>query len=178
MMKSILLLFLFSFNAIGLLSDESKLSSGTDKPKQQDNSFDDDEDLDKVFYQYYFFQKEPDLDDLQKEQNSTLKQNLIKAMKDEVFIRDPSNLQKAKEEIEKPDAKLKFKQVYKYSPWMKKIKREIGYIVFTDYMYIIQFQDYIALVLYQVDPKKHPMSPIAVELVIKKEPKKQPFDYQ
>lgn len=156
-------------------SEESKLTAGSEKEKNSkasdSASVDDEDDLDKIFYQYYFFQKEPDLEDLQKERNQTLRTNLIKAMKDEVFIRDPANLQKAKEEIDKPDANIKFRQVSRYSIWMKKIKREIGYLIFTDYMYIIQFQQYIALILYEVDPKKHLMKPVGVELVIKKEKK-------
>ena len=89
-----------------------------------------------------------------------------------MFIQDPANVQKASAEIESPDAKIKFKQVSRYSIWMKKIKKEIGYIYFTDYMYIIQYDKYIALVLYEVDPKKHLLKPTQVELIIKREGKR------
>ncbi len=56
---------------------------------------------------------------------------------------------------------------------MKKIKKEMGYIYFTDFMYIIQYDKYIALVLYEVDPKKHLLKPSQVELILKKEGKKE-----
>ncbi len=174
-MKAFLLFFLSSF----LLFAQSKenpskgsLPSGKDKEPSIDSASVIDDELDKIFYQYYFYQKDPDLEDLQKEQNQTIKKNLIRALKNEVFIQDPANVQKASAEIESPDAKIKFKQVSRYSIWMKKIKKEIGYVYFTDYMYIIQYDKYIALVLYEVDPKKHLLKPTQVELIIKREGKR------
>jgi hypothetical protein len=174
----VIFLFLFS---VSLLFSQSKDSSakgtltpGGNKASSQDlNATVLDDELDKIFYQYYFYQKEPDFEDLLKEQNITIKSNLIQAIKNEVFIRDPQNFQKASAEIDSPDAKIKFKQVSRYSIWMKKIKKEMGYIYFTDFMYIIQYDKYIALVLYEVDPKKHLLKPSQVELILKKEGKKE-----
>jgi hypothetical protein len=40
-------------------------------------------------------------------------------------------------------------------------------------MYIIQYDKYIALVLYEVDPKKHLLKPAQVELILKKEGRKE-----
>lgn len=174
-MKLLLILLLSSSFLLGQSKDgKGSLSSGGEKSaagSDSANVFDDE--LDKLFYQYYFYQKEPDLEDIQKEQNITLKTNLINALKNEVFIRDPSNLAKASAEIESPNAKIRFKQVSRYSIWMKKIRKEIGYINFTDFMYIIQYDKYISLVLYEVDPKKHLLNPAQVELIIKKEGKKE-----
>lgn len=167
------LLFSSSFLLAQAKDTKGSLTSGGEKSASTSDSanvFDDE--LDKLFYQYYFYQKEPDLEDIQKEQSQTLKTNLIMALKNEVFIRDPANLSKASAEIEAPDAKIRFKQVSRYSIWMKKIRKEIGYINFTDFMYIIQYDKYISLVLYEVDPKKHLLKPSQVELIIKKEGKK------
>ncbi len=173
-------IFLFLFTASLLFSQakdssaKGTLTPGGDKASSQDSSATVlDDELDKLFYQYYFYQKEPDFEDLLKEQNQTIKSNLIRAIKNEVFIRDPQNFQKASAEIESPDAKIKFKQVSRYSIWMKKIKKEMGYIYFTDFMYIIQYDKYIALVLYEVDPKKHLLKPAQVELILKKEGRKE-----
>jgi hypothetical protein len=68
--------------------------------------------------------------------------------------------------------KLIHDELNQISDLMKKIKKEIGYIYFTDYMYIIQYDKYIALVLYEVDPKKHLLKPTQVELIIKREGKR------
>lgn len=165
--------FLFSASLIFSQSKDLPTTKGGSPDKSTDSASVSDEDLDKLFYQYYFYQKEPDLEDIQKAQNITIKTNLIQALKNEIFIRDPENFAKASKEIEAPDAKIKFKQVSRYSVWMKKIKKEIGYVTFTDFMYVVQYDKYIALSLYVVDPKKHLLIPNQVELIIKKEGKKE-----
>ena len=64
---------------------------------------------------------------------------------------------------------IKFKRVQEDSKWMRKIKKEIRHIHFTEYMYIVRYQNYLTLILYQLDPELHLQSPSQVEFINVKE---------
>ena len=64
---------------------------------------------------------------------------------------------------------IKFKRVLEDSKWMKKIKSELKYIHFTEYMYIVRYKNYLTLILFQVNPELHLQSPSQVEFINAKE---------
>ncbi|MCB1177757.1 MAG: hypothetical protein KDK36_09280 [Leptospiraceae bacterium] len=137
-----------------------------DTAKTETTIFEDLE-LDKEFYVYYnYLNTQPKSDS--REENKILNTNLLKTFKGEIKLRDPENYRVIQEDINV--ATVKVKNVSKDSIWMKKIRKEVGYIQFTDFMYIIKYKNYLALILYEVDPKKHLITPNQLELIINREP--------
>jgi hypothetical protein len=147
--------------------DTSKLQNST-APSNESNLIEE-LDLDKDFYNRYYILNHPtkDSEDIIRKENEILNTNLIKSFKSEIVLRDSPNCQRLLPDINV--ATVRIKNVSKDSIWMKKIRKEVGYISFTEHMYIIKYQNYLALILYEIDPRKHILSPNQIELIINKE---------
>jgi hypothetical protein len=122
-------------------------------------------DLDKEFYTYYFLNL-PKFEQKDTGEDKKLSVNLIKAFKGEISKRDPS-LKNNLDDINL--ATVKYRRVSEDSVWMKRIKQVMGYIQFTQYMYIIKYRKYIALVTYKADPRLHIQTAHWVELIVGKD---------
>ena len=48
---------------------------------------------------------------------------------------------------------------------MKKIRTELKYIQFTEFMYIVRYQTYMTLILFHLDPELHLQTPSQVEFI-------------
>ncbi|MDX1958052.1 MAG: hypothetical protein SFU98_05735 [Leptospiraceae bacterium] len=173
-MKYLVILLLFNFALFAqtnVKTDQTKKDSEKKEPAKLQNTQSsasdpfEDLDLDKEFYVYYNYLNQPKSDP--KEDNKVLHTNLIKSFKNEIILRDTPNCNKFLPDISVTTVRIK--NVSKDSVWMKKIKKEVGYINFTEFMYIVKFQTYLALIIYEVDPKKHNISPQQVELIISKD---------
>lgn len=144
--------------------DDSKIQN-TSAPVpvgNQSTSYDDSE-LDKIFYTSYRFLNQPKLENTEK----TLNTNLVKAFKNEIILRDSPNCLKYLQDINV--SSIRKKLVDKESIWMKKIKKEVGYVQFTDFMYIVKYQNYLALIIYEIDPNRHLTKPSQIEFIMNKE---------
>ena len=126
----------------------------------------DDEELDKVFYTYYYLNLPKHLQKEDKDKKK-LNQNIIRVFKKEIAKRDRSVSKETLDGIS--PTTIKFKRVQEDSKWMRKIKKEIRHIHFTEYMYIVRYQNYLTLILYQLDPELHLQSPSQVEFINVKE---------
>lgn len=136
-----------------------------EKPKEAEpkeaSSLDDDE-LDKLFYTYYYLNLPKHLQKEDKDKKK-LHTNLIGVTKKEIQKRDRSV---SKEDIDNiSPSTVKFKRVTDESKWMKKIKAEMKYINFTEYMYIVRYKQYLVLIIFHLDPELHLQSPAQVEFL-------------
>ena len=136
------------------------------EPPAKTTSSLDDEELDKVFYTYYYLNLPKHLQKEDKDKKK-LNQNLIRVFKKEIAKRDHEVTKETLDGIS--PTSIKFKRVQEDSKWMKKIKKEIRHIQFTEYMYIVRYQTYLTLILYQLDPELHLQSPSQVEFINVKE---------
>lgn len=146
----------------------------TVKEKEKPSSIDDDE-LDKEFYTYYYMNLPKYLQKEDKDKKK-LHSNLIQVFKKEIAKRDRSVTREVLQDISPATSKIR--RVFEDSKWMKKIKSELRYIQFTEYMYIIKYKKYITLILFHLDPEMHLQSPSQVEFIQVKEPDaNQELDY-
>lgn len=167
-----LILSIFSITAESSFRRDSKSTANkpveemVNKEKSNPDSFEDDE-LDKEFYTYYYMNLPKHL---QKEEKSKSKlhSSLIQVFKKEISKRDRNVTKETLSDISPSTAK--FKRVLESSKWMKKIKSELRYIQFTEFMYIIKYKKYLTLILYQVDPELHIQTPSRVEFLMVKDP--------
>ncbi|MBP9889623.1 MAG: hypothetical protein KBF93_25230 [Leptospiraceae bacterium] len=144
----------------------SELNTSKEKENSKPNSIDDDE-LDKEFYTYYYMNLPKYLQKEDKDKKK-LHSNLIRTFKKEIVKRDRSVTQE--ELLNISPATSKIRRVFEDSKWMKKIKNELRYIQFTEYMYIIKYKKYLTLILFHLDPEMHLQSPSQVEFLQVKEP--------
>ncbi len=141
--------------------NEVKREKEKEKETPKSNSLDDEE-LDKVFYTYYYLNLPKHLQKEGKDKNK-LNTNLIGIFKKEVVKRDRSVTKETIDGIS--PTTIKFKRVFEDSKWMKKIKGELKYIQLTEYMYIVRYQTYMTLILFHLDPERHLQSPAQVEFI-------------
>ncbi len=144
---------------------DTKPEREKEKEMKPTNSLDDEE-LDKVFYTYYYLNLPKHLQKEDKDKKK-LNENLIRVFKKEIAKRDRSVSKETIEGIS--PATIKFKRVLEDSKWMKKIKGELKYIHFSEYMYIIRYKTYLTLIIFQLDPELHLQSPSQVEFINVKE---------
>ncbi|HNI97333.1 MAG TPA: hypothetical protein PL169_14785, partial [Leptospiraceae bacterium] len=102
--------------------DDSKLQNNSAVPVGNQSTSYDDSELDKIFYTSYRFLNQPKLENTEK----TLNTNLVKAFKNEIILRDSPNCLKYLQDINV--SSIRKKLVDKESIWMKKIKKEVGYV--------------------------------------------------
>ena len=173
-MKIFLIFLILSFFSIHSESSYRKDSKSvinkskedkTNKEKSNPDNFEDDE-LDKEFYTYYYMNL-PKFLQKEEKSKSKLQSSLIQVFKKEITKRDRNVTKETLSDI--TQSTTKFKRVLESSKWMKKIKSELRYIQFTEYMYIIKYKKYLALILYQVDPDLHIQTPSRVEFLMVKE---------
>ncbi|MCE9499044.1 MAG: hypothetical protein K8R21_00765 [Leptospira sp.] len=119
--------------------------------------------LDKEYYEYYFTTL-PDAGKLQKEK---LESNLTRLFKTEIQKRDYPACKELLPQI-KP-ASLKYEKVTSDSIWVRGIKDVLGYIRYTDHMYVVKYQKYLAFISFELDPAKYIQNPFQLELIFKKE---------
>ena len=133
-----------------------------EKETIKNNSLDDDDELDKVFYTYYYLNLPKHLQKEGKDKKK-LHSNLVGIFKKEVIKRDRSVTKEAIDGIS--PTTIKFKRVTEDSKWMKKIRSELKYIQFTEFMYIVRYQTYMTLILFHLDPELHLQTPSQVEFI-------------
>lgn len=140
---------------------EVKQEKEKEKEPVKNSSFDDDE-LDKVFYTYYYLNLPKHLQKEGKDKKK-LHTNLVGIFKKEVVKRDRSVTKETIDGIS--PISIKFKRVTEDSKWMKKIRTELKYIQFTEFMYIVRYQTYMTLILFHLDPELHLQTPSQVEFI-------------
>ncbi len=155
-----------SANKTGTNTDSGDTTLQNTPAKSAETTIFEELELDKEFYVYYNYMNQPKNDI--REENKTLNTNVLQIFKKEIQLRDPQNYENIQNDINV--ATVKLKNVSKDSIWMKKIKKEVGYIHFTNYMYIVKYKNYLALIIYEVDPRKHLITPYQLELIINREP--------
>lgn len=154
-----------SSNKTGANADGDTTLQNTNPAKSPEASLFEELELDKEFYVYYNYMNQPKSDI--REELKILNTNVLKIFKSEIQLRDPQNYEIIQNDINV--ATIKMKNVSKDSFWMKKIKKEVGYIHFTNYMYIVKYKNYLALIIYEIDPRKHLITPYQLELIINRE---------
>ncbi|MCX7997798.1 MAG: hypothetical protein N3A69_02440 [Leptospiraceae bacterium] len=181
-MKFKLLFFVFIVFEVGLFAGDldTTSSKNTSKPEplkgkqttleKEDEGwksvYEEDEDLDKEFFVYYQNLNQPK--ESKSEKVKLLLSNLIKAFKSEIKLRDSPNCLSLLPDINA--GTVRYKTVTKDSVWMKRVRREVGLIQYTEFMFLIKYKNYLALILYEVDPRKYTTNPAGIELIINKEP--------
>jgi len=119
--------------------------------------------LDKEYYEYYFTTI-PDAGKLQKEK---LEFNLTRLFKTEIQRRDFPACKDILPQI-KPGS-VKYEKVSPESIWVRGIKVALGYIRYTDHMYVVKYQKYFAFISFELDPSKYIQTPFQMELIFRKE---------
>ncbi|MCC6275640.1 MAG: hypothetical protein IT569_07270 [Leptospiraceae bacterium] len=119
--------------------------------------------MDKEYYEYYFTTV-PDSAKLKKEK---LEFNLVKTFKSEINKRDYPACKDLLPQI--TSKSIQYEKVTSESIWVRGIKDVLGYLPYTEYMYIIKFQKYFAYVTYEMDPSKYIQAPFQMELIFKKD---------
>lgn len=119
--------------------------------------------MDKEYYEYYFTTL-PDSAKLKKEK---LEFNLVKTFKTEINKRDYPACKELLPQINSKS--IQYEKITSESIWVRGIKDVLGYLPYTDHMYIIKFQKYLAYVSFEMDPSKYVQAPFQMELIYKKD---------
>jgi hypothetical protein len=168
-------LFLLFFVSLSAQEKSKNISKPAEKKTELSNEkedegwksfYEEDEDLDKEFFVYYQNLTQPK--DSRSDRIKLLLSNLIKAFKTEIQLRDSPNCLQYLPDINA--GTVRYKTVTKDSVWMKRIRREVGVLQFTEFMFLIKYKNYLALIMYEVDPRRYTTGPTQIELIINKEP--------
>lgn len=146
---------------------EKKSDSPVEKEDEGWKSiYEEEDDLDKEFFVYYQNLNQPK--ESRSDRVKMLLANLIKSFKTEIQLRDSPNCLQYLPDINA--GTVRYKTVTKDSVWMKRVRREVGVLQFTEFMFLIKYRNYLALIMYEVDPRRYTTSPTQIELIVNKEP--------
>ena len=168
------LLFLFPLYAQdGTNTNSSEVGATKEKElaKAKDDILKEEDGLDKEFFDYYVNtlpQKEKQTEKgLERER---LLSNLLGIFKKEIVRQDAQNGKEAVKGID--DKSMKYQKVTWESDWLRRLQKEIGKrdrvkLVFTDHMFFVRYQRYMAVLTFRIDPRKHYLSEAEqIELLI------------
>jgi hypothetical protein len=174
-MKTSILIFLFCFSLVAQdtpMKNTSQPASQKNDPVQEKEDegwksiYEEEDDLDKEFFVYYQNLNQPK--ESRSDRIKLLLSNLIKSFKAEIQLRDSPNCLQYLPDINA--GTVRYKTVTKDSVWMKRVRKEVGLLQFTEFMFLIKYKNYLALIMYEVDPRRYTTSPTQVELIVNKEP--------
>ncbi|TGM88833.1 hypothetical protein [Leptospira licerasiae] len=157
-----ILIALILLTSAGLYSQEP--SKGKPSSEEEGEVHKDGRSLDKEYYEYYF-KTLPNLDVLEKEK---LEYNLIRSLKLELRKRDPEKM--TSEELKKINANsVRYERVFEDSIWMRGIRKQMQYLKFKDFMFVIVYEKYYCFISYEMNPARYIQEPYQVQLIFKKD---------
>lgn len=159
---------IFPILIISVLSSFGDLYSqdaGKGKPVETDGEVHNDlKSLDKEYYEYYF-KTLPNTDIIEKEK---LEYNLIRSLKFELRKIDPEKM--SPEELKKVNSSsVRYERVFEDSIWMRGIRKQMGFIRFREYMYVIVYDKYYCFISYEMNPSRYIQTPFQVQLIFKRD---------
>lgn len=155
----ILIISVLSFFS-GLYSQEAAKG----KPVEEGEVHSDLKSLDKEYYEYYF-KTLPNTDIIEKEK---LEYNLIRSLKFELRKVDPEKM--SPEELKKVNSSsVRYERVFEDSIWMRGIRKQMGFIRFKEYMYVIVYDRYYCFISYEMNPSRYIQTPFQVQLIFKRD---------